>query len=722
MVEYNLKEFKEYCLHFYRELNHPYSLQKNIPVNISDLEISLDILDSVLNIESKEKSFRGLKDQFYSAFTNYLKLPRNEIGSLCNSIDKLSTLIDPFLKKVAFYFLPKEKITIKNGKSILLWRTSQYADILEALEVIKVSEIVKKEISYWERQPADLALLRGAFAARHKGVHESRIHNLEELEKIVYGVIGTYIIVCLKILKNASISSQLKEIIEKRRAAYLFEERVRSFSITNTLFSKKEHLLLYRHRNEIRPDMDGKKFLFINYLAGRGPCFFWFRREDKDVMVAWAKEFLSESADDIIKKNAVRFLSENSIYVSLSSLLDTFSYYEEKEELSQYIKQHAKPSDKTTLLSLCNDKREEVALVSRELLTKMFPATDEVLRKIATSKSTSKIRLLRAIIRNRAQEMETNRYRSFPTAKDKAEQLIYIYSLAEVGTDQDLKLLSNWVAAKKRNESLRVACWYSISRIANRLQDQKLVWSLINKKSPIVKIAALEALTRKGIGRNFRLLFSKKFIRFINRFNISSVILGIAVPNDNKIIRSYLSKAKLDYNARDFVLTLCSIGNAGDCDFLLDLFSQYKEKIDFQNHVRVASSMAKLCSLKRLSSLRKWINSKEFWSYILTEQQRPKKRLPIENIDNQAFMRRVVAACFIKKASRTDIDLIYKLLHHYYKWIAYKAAAKLSKIGEIQDIDNLTENLWSLDDEELNNSDPALYGLCLIDKKVHMID
>jgi hypothetical protein len=185
MPKYDVKEFKEYCLQFYRELNHPYSSQKKVSINISDLEISLDILDSVLSIESEEKSFQGLKDQFYSAFTNYLRLPRNEIGSLCNNIDKLSALIDPFLKKVAFYFLPNEKITIKNGRSIPLWKTSQYADILEALKIIKVKEIQKKEISYWERQQADLAILREAFTARQKGVHESRIHNLEELEKII---------------------------------------------------------------------------------------------------------------------------------------------------------------------------------------------------------------------------------------------------------------------------------------------------------------------------------------------------------------------------------------------------------------------------------------------------------------------------------------------------------------------------------------------------------
>ena len=128
------------------------------------------------------------------------------------------------------------------------------------------------------------------------------------------------------------------------------------------------------------------------------------------------------------------------------------------------------------------------------------------------------------------------------------------------------------------------------------------------------------------------------------------------------------------------VLALCKVGDSKDCEFLLNLFSKYKDKIDFHNHVRVANSMAKICTNKTSSALKKFINCKEFWSYILAGQQRPKRQLPVGNIDNQAFMRRVIVACFLEKSDRTDINLIQKLLHHYYKWIAYKAASAPSTL------------------------------------------
>jgi hypothetical protein len=81
----------------------------------------------------------------------------------------------------------------------------------------------------------------------------------------------------------------------------------------------------------------------------------------------------------------------------------------------------------------------------------------------------------------------------------------------------------------------------------------------------------------------------------------------------------------------------------------------------------------------------------------------------------------VIAACFIEKADKKDIELIKKLLYHSYQWIAYKAADKLSKIGENRDLDELTNTLWNLKEEELENSAPAIYCLCMLDKKIYRL-
>jgi len=713
----NLSDIKEYCLQFYRELNHPYSVGEKVPINISDLEMAVDILDGILGIESGEKSFRGLQDQFYTAFSNYLQLPRSKIGSLCIAADKLSSLIEPFLKKVALNFLPNKKITTENGTKLALWKTSNYADILEALELIKKSKLHIKTEGYWEKESANLAILRYGFTARQKGVHESRIHSLEELEKIIYSTIGSYIVVCLRISKIKPLFKKLGEIIQRQRCVHLFEERVRSYPITGALLSTKEHLLIYKWRKEISPDVGGKKLLFTSYLAGSGPCFYWFKNEDKDIMVAWAEELLATSEDEIIKENAIRHLIENCPKpLKLQEIITNLYSYENKEELSEYVRQFGKSSDIPILLKLCSDKREEVALASQQLVSCMFPKVNEVLKKLARSKSPDKKKLLRMVIKNLAQESDLGSYRNFANIRDKAEQIIYIHCLGELGTDEDLKSLSDWVTARRRNGILRTACWYSISRIANRLGMSSEVWSLVNKKNRIAKLAALEAMSRNGIGTNFKSLFSKQFV---SRFHLAGIVLGIASPGDNRIIRSYLAKVKLDYDVRDIVLALCKMGDAGDFKFLLDLFCNYKDKIEFQNHVRIADAMAKICNEKESHSLGKFINSSEFWTYISPGNNRVKRPLPLKNIDNQAFMRRVIAACFIEKRTRKDINMLRKLLNHNYKWIAYKAAAKFAKVGYVSDIDNLTRSAWKLDQANLKEATATTYALRLLDKKLY---
>jgi len=717
MGKSNSTEFKEYCLQFYRELRHPYLPEKKAPVDIIDLEMALDILDGILNLDCSEKSFSGLPQQFYSAFISYFTLPRNEIGMLCNSVDKLSALIDPFLKKVALFLLPDTKFETDSGKLKPLWKTPSYVAVLEALNIIRAREIENKSQAFWQNMPTDLAILRASFTARQKGVHESRIHSLEELEKTVHSVIGTYIIVCLRLLKNESVWETFKDIIEKRKAAYLFAERVRSFLITGTLFSKKEHLFVYRHRADIVPDIEGKKYLFLNYLAGRGPCFYWIDPKDREIILAWAKKYFAETTDDTVRKNALRFLiKEQAVNVNVKTLLNSLPLYKEKEELAQYIRDFAKPRDRRGLLRLCGDKREEVALASVVLLSRMFSRIDEDLRKLAITQSRTKRTLLRSIVRNLARAEDVDLYRTFVDIHDKPVQIIYIYCLGETGTAEDLKVLATWVSSKRRNAIIRKACWYAISRIANRLRNCRVVWSLVNKKDKLIKTAAAEAITREGIGSYYELLFSKGLV---HRLGLGRLIYETATENDRETLRSYLCDIKLDYEARELVLALCKVGRSEDLEFLLDLFGKYKEVIHFQNHVRVVTCAAKMCTRSKALEMKGFINSREFWSYVNQGERRPRNRLPIENTDNQAFIRRLIAACFIEKTTRADIKLILRLLDHNFKWIAHRAAAKLSEIGETEDLNELTDYLWGLEEEKLQDADPAIYGLCLLDERLH---
>jgi hypothetical protein len=724
MLENNQKkEFRQYCLQFYKDLRHPFGGQES-SINFSDLETSLDIFEGVLSLEVAEESLQGIEEQFYSAFNNYLILSRTEIGNLCNNINTLSRLIDPFLKKIALLFFTDKKIT-KNKKQILLWKTSNYADILDAIGIIKAKKLYEKRENYWKQEQASFAILRKGFTSRQKGVHESRIYGLEHLEYLTYSIIGSFIVICLHLLKYPSIIEKVREITKKRRVIYLFKERAMSYPISNNLLSMKECLLVYRYRTEIKPDIEEKKFIFLNYLAGRGPCFYWLK-DDKNLIFEWAKEFLEKNQDETIKRNSLRLLAENftSLPFPLQLFLENFGYYEDKLELSQYIEKFAKNSDKCLLLKLYNDKREEVAMTSRALLIKMFPRIDDNLRKLSVSDSPSKRRLFRDIIDNFAKKKDLSKYRDFPNLKDESRRIIYIYCLGEVGSKQDLDFLLSWIKTGRKGKKIKMACWYAISKIANRLSDSQFVWKLINRREREITAIVLEAITRNGIGAHFKFLFTNNFAR---KFLLGNIILKIADKNDKKIIKNYLLKTKLNdelgysmrYNVRDLMLALCSIGNSDDFNFLFNLFSNCNYEVYIPNHVRLAYSMAKICSREKIGFFKRAINSREFWRYIFPDKKRTTNPLPLKEVRNQALIRRLIAVSFLKISNKREIPFISKLLFHNYKWIANEAAIKLAEVGGIKEIDGLVEKLQEFDEEKLNESKPAINALCLLDKKIY---
>lgn len=266
--------FREYVLEYFRELTHGYGGPAQV-VDAADLEAALDIFESVLLASPSPKPLRGIETHFYPAFHTYLQSARTELGDLLNAVDRLSNLIDPFLKKIALHFLddPTITISVRGGgtKRTRLSTTSNYANILEALGIVTVTDLYRDQATFWKSKSADVSIIRRGFSLRHQGTHEARIHTLHTLEEAAYFVIGQYIAICLHILRDPAIEQKVKDLTERTRVTYLLREKVRAFSLTGTLLSRREHTLIYKHRHAIDPDARERKYLFLNQLAERGP-------------------------------------------------------------------------------------------------------------------------------------------------------------------------------------------------------------------------------------------------------------------------------------------------------------------------------------------------------------------------------------------------------------------------------------------------------------------
>jgi HEAT repeat protein len=710
--------YKEYCSRYFGELRNPFSAA-TLPVDSADLEASLEIFESILAAGPSPKQLKGLETQFYSAFNSYLGLPRTQIGNLGNALDKLANLVDPFMKQVAFHFLPQKEVTQKNSHRVLLWKTPNYTQVLEVLGVIEVATIYKDQSSFWEKQSATAAILRKGFSARQRGAHESRIHTLQELEAEAYSIIGQYVVICLHLLHDPALSAQINKFTEKARTILLLRERVRTFSLTNTLLSRKEHLLLYRHRNAIDPDLAQKRFLFLNYIAKKGPCFFWMK-SDTPAAIEWAWYFMKTSQDEEGRRIAIQYLLTHKEPVPLALVVETLSSYADKVELAQYLRQSKTSRDRVLLLSLSRDKREEVAAEAKCLLTEMFPRIDTTFKALALSRSETKRKLLRLLIKNIADPNHIDRYRTFQNINDLALRVIYIYCLGEVGDASDVSHLRQFADRKRLNRRVSIAFWYALTRIYSRLGLSEDVKHILAKKDGSIFEAAVAALTRKGLGRDLSFLLAQaKFSEQRTRI-VCDALTDLVIRTDRKILREFLSSARLHNNTRGAVLALCQVGNSSDCAYILRLVGKAQYKIDLYNHVRIAEALSSICSHRLGVRLKRYLNCPEFWKYIEGGKKRPRSRLPIKETENQALIRRLLAACFLKVASRSEIWLIMKLLGHNYAWIAKKAAERIGEIGNERDLDKLNERLLRKGDLETDESTQILDGLCAIDQRLYL--
>ncbi len=704
------KEFKEFCKRFYLILKNPFNEEKKEEINEDKLEFALELLEYILERKVDEERLQDLDIRFNSAFTNYLNMPRNQVGAFCNSIERLASLLDPFLKKLVFVLYPDR--TFQSGdNTVLLWHTSDFSNILTELK-ISSANLKRSDTDFWKRQDCKQAILRLAFVTRHKGVHESHSYDLQRLENIAYSVIGTYLITCLKVTEDKTTQQKFLRNIEQRRFAGLLKGKTEAYDTTGSLLSETEHLNIYRYKEDIDCGFEEVHFLFINYLAEKGPVFYWLRNYDKKIVKKWAEDNLSVH-DETIRMNAMRYLIKENKFFILKQILENFKYYELKVELGKYIKQFSKSEDVDLLIMLYKSKAEEVSDASAEALCRIINSDkDPILRNLVFSGSVRLRYLFEMLICRAAKKTKINYYRNFENIDDKVSQAIAIYSLGETGNNQDIQLIKDWLKKRRRNGKIRYACWYAITRIVSRSKENILALKFLRSRESIIKFAALNAITRKSLGSYYDNLF---YIRGIPKGLLCNTLLRISVKKDIPFLKKYLPKENLDNFTRQIVLAISKYGRRREFNYLLDLFLNYPKKIEFWNHVKIASNIGSLCDRKSLSRLKKIINSSEFWEYF--GERRPEDAIPAKNFENLPLIRRIVACAFCKIASRKEKKILKKILWHNYNWISYLAAIALARNSNKNDLDELVNKVLLCDrTRDLGN---AIRAICLIDEKLN---
>ena len=709
------QELIDYCKRFYKVLKHPFNLKKVEEIDDNKLEEALLLFEYILEERVIEVRLQDIDVRFNSAFKRYLYVPRFDFGDLSNNIEKLASLLDPFLKKMVLLFYSNLEIQ-KGNKLISLWQTSDFSDILKELKIC-TSDLKKKNDNYWLLQDCKQAILRVAFTSRQKSVHESHLYNLVELEKIAYSVIGTYIITCLKIIEDKKVMDKLSFKMKLRRLTRLLKYKVEAFNTTKTLLSKEEYLNIYLYRDNIVLDENVIYFIFLNYLDEKGPIFFWLKNINKVLLIEWSKKYISDSTyNEIINKNAIRFLIKSGIDFELDDILQIFDSYKEKIELSNYIRKFAKNKDVSTLLKLFyRSKKEEVVKVSLEVVSKMINEESPLIIKLVKSKSEKNRILLEKIIVELAEKSKLGDYRKFSETKDPIKQIILIYFLGETGENEDILLIKDWLLKRKKNKKTTYTCWYAVTKIACRNKNYRMIKNLITNVNDIINSAFLNAVTRKGLNGKLSKIIN---LQKPKKFKINT-LARISISEDLPLIKKFFKNIPLDNIARPLVLTICKLGGPEEFDFLLNLFLSYSKKIDFFNHIKIASEMGDLCNKeKHLSKLKNIISSPDFWDFY--RNNRPKNLIKIKNYENLPLVRRIVASGFCKIASYEEKNLLRKLLEHNYSWISNLAIHPYIRISNKNDLNNLIKytlaNIDKLEEERIGN---LIKTICKLDQKLY---
>ena len=230
-------------------------------------------------------------------------------------------------------------------------------------------------------------------------------------------------------------------------------------------------------------------------------------------------------------------------------------------------------------------------------------------------------------------------------------------------------------------------------------------------------MAGVTAVTRIGLGSDLRPLLRQATYSSKRRQAVSELLERVCVPGDRLFLRRFLRLYGLNNSTRSAILALCRVGLPKDCRFLLRLFFNSTGKVELFNHVRIAEAVAGLRNAELKPSLKSFLKSPEFWTYVKPDEPRNADRLPVKNLENLPLLRRIIAACFLAVATAEDRRIIIKLLQHNYGWIASKACDRICNVGRPEDIDKLVSDLLTKVDEEATAKIVA--GLSALDSELY---
>ena len=172
---------------------------------------------------------------------------------------------------------------------------------------------------------------------------------------------------------------------------------------------------------------------------------------------------------------------------------------------------------------------------------------------------------------------------------------------------------------------------------------------------------------------------------------VSRAVVRCVEPDDRRHIQEFLKQLRLGPPARNLVLALVKVGDAGDVRFALELIASHPEQVQFWTVPLLANALAARSDRSLLPWLMPMAESKEFWQYVGADRASPP--LPVANHENLYLFKRLAGSCLASICGAGEWPLLKRLLFHEYWDVQVAAGRAILRFAGERELDDLLADL-----------------------------